>query len=105
MRKELGKIKEIALRSFEGQFGLDVLLTGIWGSCNWHLLTYDTEYNERCQWTEKDRDNGYIEIMIRIRNDIKTAKVNSLDKLRGIPVECTFDGNTIVSWRVLEEVL
>jgi hypothetical protein len=36
---------------------------------------------------------------------LKEAKVNSVDMLKGKPVEVTFDGNTLKSWRILTEVL
>jgi hypothetical protein len=36
---------------------------------------------------------------------LKEAKVNSVDKLKGIPVEVTFDGNILKDWRILTEVL
>jgi hypothetical protein len=36
---------------------------------------------------------------------LKDAKVRSVDKLKGIPVEAIFDGNVLKEWRVLTEVL
>jgi hypothetical protein len=36
---------------------------------------------------------------------LKDAKVNSVDQLKGKPVEVTFDGNMLKSWRILTEVL
>jgi hypothetical protein len=36
---------------------------------------------------------------------LKEAKVDSVDKLKGKPVEVTFEGNTLKSWRILTEVL
>ena len=33
------------------------------------------------------------------------AKVNSIDKLKGIPVEVTFEDNMLKEWRILTEVL
>jgi hypothetical protein len=36
---------------------------------------------------------------------LKDAKVNSVDELKGKPVEVTFDGNMLKEWRILTEVL
>jgi hypothetical protein len=36
---------------------------------------------------------------------LNEAKVSSVDKLKGIPVEVTFDGNMLKEWRILTEVL
>jgi len=36
---------------------------------------------------------------------LKEAKVDNVDKLKGIPVEVTFDGMMLKEWRVLTEVL
>lgn len=33
------------------------------------------------------------------------TKLGKINKLVGIPVEITFENNTLKSWRVLEEVL
>jgi hypothetical protein len=36
---------------------------------------------------------------------LKDSNVNSVDKLKGVPVEVTFDGNMLKDWRILTEVL
>ena len=36
---------------------------------------------------------------------LNDAKVDSVDKLKGIPVEVTLEDNTLKEWRVLTEVL
>jgi hypothetical protein len=36
---------------------------------------------------------------------LKDAKVDAVQKLQGIPVEVTFDGNLLKEWRILTEVL
>jgi len=43
--------------------------------------------------------------MIDMENLKKDAKVNSIDKLKGIPVEVTFEDNMLKEWRILTEVL
>jgi hypothetical protein len=41
----------------------------------------------------------------RIDKILTDAKVDSVDKLKGKPVEVTFDGTTLKDWRILKEVL
>jgi hypothetical protein len=36
---------------------------------------------------------------------LRDAKVDSVEKLKGKPIEATFDGNTLKEWRILTEVL
>lgn len=36
---------------------------------------------------------------------LRKAKVHSLDKLEGVPIEATVKDGVTVSWRILEEVL
>jgi hypothetical protein len=33
------------------------------------------------------------------------AKVDSVEKLKGVPVEILFEGNTLKEWRIFTEVL
>lgn len=57
------------------------------------------------KWDEDDRKNAYADIMIYISKLLKDANVKSVDKLKNIPVEVTFENNTIKDWRILTEVL
>jgi hypothetical protein len=36
---------------------------------------------------------------------LKESKVDSVEKLKGKPVEVTFEGNMLKEWRILTEVL
>lgn len=40
-----------------------------------------------------------------IKKYLEDAKVKSLDKLKNIPCEVSFEGNCFRSWRVLTEVI
>ena len=46
-----------------------------------------------------------INMLKKLSDVLKQAKVNTIDKLKNIPVEVTLEGNTFKSWRVLTEVL
>jgi len=63
------------------------------------------KHSEDCQWTEESRSAQYSDIVRYISDLLKQAKVDSIDQLKGIPIEITFDGMTLQSWRILTEVL
>lgn len=69
-----------------------------WGS--WAI-----ERGERAEWTEQDRINQLGKIVLRINGVLKEAKVENVASLIDIPVEVSFSGNTLSSWRILKEVL
>jgi hypothetical protein len=94
-KKELGKIDSV-------RFGLggyqDVMLgihftfsfkgAGVCDSmCSWDAEKI--ECSEHAKWTEKDRDRNYAEIMRFVSKLLDDAKVDSIDKLKGVPVEVT----------------
>ena len=109
--KKLGKIESVqfGLGGYQdSQLGLSITLgDGSWGvgdfKGNWDAESI--KWSENCKWTEEDRDKGYSDTMRFLSKLLKDAKVRSVDKLKGIPVEVTFDGNTLKEWRVLTEVL
>ena len=111
MEKRLGKIEEVhfGLGGYQGaMLGLHVTLgDGGWGvgdsKANWD--SEQIKWTEHTKWSEEDRDGWYSEIMRYVSTLLKDAKVNSVDMLKGKPVEVTFDGNTLKSWRILTEVL
>ena len=111
MEKKLGKIEEVSfgLGGYQGaMLGLHVTLgDGGWGvghsKSNWD--SEQIKCAEHTQWTESDRDMWFSEIMRYVSKLLKEAKVDSVDKLKGKPVEVTFDGNQLKEWRILTEVL
>jgi hypothetical protein len=111
MEKRLGKIESVSfgLGGYQGaMIGLHVTLSGeSWGvgdsRANWD--SEQIKWSENTKWTETDRDMWYSGIMRYISTLLKDAKVDSVDKLKGKPVEVTFDGNQLKEWRILTEVL
>jgi hypothetical protein len=113
LRHEYGKIQKVHF-GFGGyqdvQIGLYVTLgsdKGAWGvmaSIEGGWSTH-IEHSERCQWTEESRDKGYAKMLREVQEVLKKAKVDSVDKLLGKPIEATFDGMQLVDWRIMEEVL
>ena len=88
--------------------GLHVTLgDGSWGvgdsRANWD--SEQIKWTEHTQWSESDRDKWFADIMRYVSKLLKDAKVDSVEKLKGKPVEVTFNGNTLKEWRILTEVL
>lgn len=111
MEKKLGKIESVTFGHGgyqDAMIGLNVTLSnGGWGvgdsKCAWDAEMI--KWDKNCEWTEADRDKQYAEIMRYLSKLLKDAKVNSVDKLKGIPVEVTFEGNMLKEWRILTEVI
>lgn len=111
MEKKLGKIENVkfGIGGYQdAMIGLHVTL----GNNGWGVgssrSAWDAEtikWSEHCKWTEADRDKQYAELLRYVSKLLKDAKVDSVDKLKGIPVEATFDGNTLKEWRILTDVL
>lgn len=111
MRTELGKIEKVSfgLGGYQDAcIGLTVTLSGKgWGVSN-GKTAWDAnliKHTERCEWTEADRDAQYAEIMRHVSDLLAAAKVDSVDQLRGKPIEATFDGMILKEWRILTEVM
>jgi hypothetical protein len=111
MEKRLGKIQSVKFGHGgydDAHIGLSVTLSGgIWG-VNDFKGCWDPEiikHSNYCEWTEKDRSKINDETVRFISKLLKEAKVDSVDKLKNIPIEATFDGNTLKEWRILTEVI
>lgn len=111
MEKKLGKIESVSfgLGGYRGaMLGFHVTLgNGGWGvgDSNAHWDSEQIKWTENTKWSEEERDGWYAEIMRYVSKLLKDAKVDSVDKLKGKPVEVTFDGNQLKEWRILTEVL
>jgi len=112
MEKILGKIvtAKFCIGGYnDSMIGLYVQLgnTG-WGVADSNNMAWDAEiikHTEHCKWTENERDDQYAKIVRFISKLLKEAKVDCIENLKDIPVECTFDGNLLKEWRILTEVL
>lgn len=107
VRTELGKIKSIEFGSggYDGAMtGLSVELGGQGWGVNDFKGTWSTR-SEHAKWTEADQAEIWVETVKLIRDLCEKAKVKNLSGLHGKPVEVTFEGNLLKSWRILEEVL
>ena len=111
MEKKLGKITKakFGIGGYQDAcIGLSVALDFNGSGVHDGRTAWDAnkiECSDRCEWTEKDRSKEYDEIMRYLSDLLHAAKVDSVDHLVGIPVEATFNGMSLDSWRVLTEVL
>lgn len=110
-RTELGRIENVTFGHGGYQdacLGINVTLSGgSWGVGS-NKTAWDAnmiKHSEHCKWTEEERDKEYAEIMRYVSDLLAQAKVSSVDQLKGKPVEVTFDGQMLKSWRILTEVL
>lgn len=110
-RKELGKIKSIRVGMGgyqDAMFGVTFDLGGDgWGVSDfWGFWSPSRmKHSEHCKWTEASRLQALTDAFVRLDSLMKSAKVNDSMKLAGIPIEVSFEGTTLKSWRILTEVL
>lgn len=67
--------------------------------------TWSREPDATCKWTKQEQDAEWAQTMRALKETMNNAKVSSLEQLRGKPVEVTFEGNILKSWRILTEVI
>ena len=111
MEKKLGKIESVRFGHGGYQdacIGLSVTLgDGGWGVGDFKG-GWDPEMikrSENTKWTEEERNENLVDLMRFVSKLLKEAKVDSVDKLKNIPVEVTFEGMMLKEWRILTEVL
>lgn len=108
--KKLGKIVS-ARYGFGGHdgamFGVSfVLSTDSWGVDDfWGWWPLTMERSEYARWTDADRSAAHLNVQRKLEQTLHDAKVISVERLPGIPVEITLEDSTLKSWRVLKEVL
>lgn len=107
-RKELGRIARIKFGwggYQDAMIGLSITLEGK----GWGVGDFKGQWGiartEHAKWSEVERVTQLGELCLYIRDLLNAAHVQTIDKLEGVPVEATFDGNKLTSWRVLDEVL
>lgn len=108
MRTELGRIQK-ATFGWGGyqdvMIGLSVTLGGqSWGVADFKGM-WGSKRTKSCKWSEEDQLRELGEACLFLRDILTKAKKQTVDQLVNVPVEVTFENNTLKSWRVLEEVL
>lgn len=112
MEKLLGKIESVSvgLGGYQGSMlGLHLTFssrTGGWGvGSSRAAWGPDVRWSPQCKWTETGRSAEYAEIMRFIGSLLIDAKVDNVNDLVGVPVECTFENGSLKEWRILTEVI
>ena len=107
-RKELGCIQHASFGwggYDDAMIGLSITLGGeAWG-CGDFKGAWGIERSNYAKWSEEDRLRELGEACMFLRDLLRTAGVKTVGDLIGIPIEATFEGNLLKSWRVLGEVL
>lgn len=108
MRTEIGKI-QIASFGFGGYQECEFGLSLTFGSKGWGVSTFHgvwgIDRNKDAKWTEENRLQTLGEACMKLRDLLVAANKKTIDELIGTPVEITFEGTTLKSYRVLTEVL
>ena len=109
LEKRLGKIRT-AKFGFGGYQDVQVGLTldfdmkgsgaGAFVCGGWQMAP-----DKHSKWTLEDQTKSFGEMTRKVVEIMKKAKVDDVKRLEGIPVEITFEGNTLKDWRVSEEVI
>lgn len=106
---ERGKIQSIRLGMGgyqDAMFGFSFTLGGKegWGVSDF-LGTWAHEPDKHTKWTLEDRNRIFLEHLLRVKKLMEEAGINDFTKLKGIPIEATFEDMTLKSWRIMTEVL
>lgn len=108
VEKKLGKIRTIQIGSGGYQsamFEVSFDLGGEgWGDGDfWGFWSEPPSKNSK--WTRSDQLSAIGESFLKLQKIMNEAKVNDAFKLKGAPVEISFESNRLVGWRILEEVI
>lgn len=116
METKLGKIKscELVIQDYGIGFMFELSLengssgvldtTNMWKTVREVKQRIEATHNHY-KWTVQDRDNQMILAVDNINQLMNAAKVYKFSDLKNVPVEVTLDGVSLVSFRVLTEVL
>lgn len=108
METRLGKIQK-ANFGFGGYQEAMIGISFTLGNDGWGVQDFWGEWgikrSEHAKWTEEDRVVKLGQMTMRLAGVLKDAKVETVSQLEGMPIEVTFEGNALSSWRILKEVL
>lgn len=89
----------------DAEFGLSLTFEGK----GWGVGTFSGGWSgsptSGAKWDETEQDEWFAKTARLVIATLKDAKKNDVSKLVGAPVEVTFEGMILKSWRVLTEVL
>ena len=89
----------------DAEIGLSLAFGGDgWGVHTFFGAWFDGP-TEFAKWTVEDQRGGFADAVELVRDTLRDAKRDHVSNLVGVPVELTFDGTVLLSWRVLTEVI
>jgi hypothetical protein len=107
-RTEIGWIEHAHFGSGgyqDAQFGLSLTFSGDGWGCGTFEGFWASKPSEYAKWSNEDRRNSFADTVEKLIKILEDARVKSVEKLAGAPVELTFEGNTLKDWRVLTEAI
>lgn len=60
---------------------------------------------QHTKWNEETRSAGLADMVRFVSKILSEAKCETVDQLKGKPVEVTFEGMTLKEWRILTEAI
>lgn len=107
-RKELGRIQsaEFGMGGYQdAQFGISFSLGGnSWGVSDFRG-GWGMKPSPNAKWTEAENTAVIGAACDWVRDILSAANKRHVSDLIGVPIEASFDGLKLSSWRVLTEVL
>lgn len=107
-RKQLGKISRASfgLGGYQGcQIGLSLTFQGKGWEVGYFVGAWATKRTECTQRSEEERLLEAGRAAMKLAELLKASHKMDVWDLVGVPVECMFDRNMLVDWRLLTEVL
>lgn len=105
---KLAKIESAKFGYFQDREFLFGLILGFSGQ-GWSVGCggrYTISMSKDCKWKSQEERKEWMEKTMQFTYDIiQQAGVDSVEKLKGIPVEVTLENNAFKSFRILTEVL
>jgi len=89
----------------DAMFGLSLTFNFGGSGCQHFEGAWANEPTEFSKWDLESQDNEFSKNTRSIIAYLQQAKVENITDLKGVPIEATFDGMVMTSWRILEEVL
>jgi len=89
----------------DAMVGVDFTFSSPGCGCGDFWGTWAIERSEHAKWTEQSRIDTLGGVVMRLAKILDQAKKRHVGELVGVPVEVTFEGNALKSWRVLTEVI
>lgn len=110
MNTKIGKIRNVRL-GFGGyqdsMLGFSFVLGSdkeCWGVGDFWGTWFDPPTKDS-QWLVEDQLNSWGLTVQKVGKLLRDAKVSSIDDLKNIPIECSFENGTLKLWRILTEAV